>query len=467
MQKFWVILPALLALQAADFHTPAGTRPARRTEDGQGTVLPGGRALSPYGREFTTGPGPFGLAVSPSGNRIVTADGGPNRFSLSFLERSGHDWKIRRLALPSKADDDEDEWKSTFMGLAFGDEQTLYASEGESGQVRVLDPASGRSLFVYKLNRGGYKNSYSGDLALDRERGILYVVDQANFRVALFDTRNRIPLGSVRVGRLPFAIALSPDRSRVYVTNIGTFEYKVLPGADAKHARETGLEFPPFGFPSREAMDGVMRTNASGQRIAVPGLGSPNVAESNSLAVIDVADPKNPKAVRFVRTGLPWGRKSLGGSSPSGVLAADGRIFVTNSTNDSISVIDPTSLQVTGEIRLRVPGLESFRGFIPIGMSYHPETKQLLVAEAGINAVASSTHPRSRSAVIYPRAGSPRAWNCSATPFTCRTPKGTASVQTQRLTRRCRTVSSSSGGAVRFRDTRCRRPASFPGLREP
>jgi YVTN family beta-propeller protein len=389
MRKLLFLALLVLALEAADYRTPAGLRPARRTEEGVGTVLPGGRLLAPYGVEYTTGPGPFGLALSPGGNRVVTADGGPDRFSLSFLEKTGDAWKIRqqRMARKKPDADDPDEWHSTFMGLAFADENTLYAAEGESGQVRALDPNTGRTLHIFKLNERGYKDSYSADLALDTARGILYVVDQANFRVAIFDVHSNKALGSVAVGRLPFAVALSPDSKRLYVTNVGMFAYKVIPGADAKRARETGLEFPAFGFPSKESRDGVKRKNAGGETVAVPGVGDPNVPESNSLCVVDVGDPAQAKVVKFIRTGLPFGRESHGGSSPAGVLATAGKVFVTNSTNDTISVINPTSLTVEREVKLRIAGLEQLRGILPIGMSVHSASNRLLVAEAGINAV--------------------------------------------------------------------------------
>ena len=394
MSRLPLFLLLTLSATAAEFHTPAGPLPARRTEAGPGTVLPGGRLLSPYGAEYTTGPGPFGLAISPSGSRIVTADGGPDRFSLSFLERGASGWALRRKQLAKKrdADDkspiaDDDDWTSTFMGLAFGDESTLYASEGESGQVRVLDPASGRTLHVFKLNADKYKDSYSGDLGLDTERGLLYVVDQANFRVAIFDTKTRKTLGSVAVGRLPFAAALSPDRKRLYVTNVGMFSYKPVPGAIAGKARETGLEFPPFGFPSKEALKGVTRRNGSGQAVKVPGLGDPNTPEANSLCVVDVSAPAAPKVVKFIRTGLPFGREIKGGSSPAGVLAAAGKVFVTNGTNDTISVINADTLALEKEIPLRIPGVEKLRGVLPIGMGFHAASNRLLVAEAGINAV--------------------------------------------------------------------------------
>ena len=373
---------------AASYRTPAGAQPARRTEEGKGAILPGGRMLSPYGVQYTTGPGPFGLAVSPSGERIVTANGGPDRFSLSVLEKNRNGWQIRAIRIGGKAEpgDSDDDWKSTFMGLAFDGENVLFASEGESGQVRVIDPASGKRLGRYDLNGGGFADSYSGDLALDRDRGILYVVDQANFRVALFDMRKQRLLSSVRVGRLPFAIALSPDGRRAYVTNVGMFAYKVIPGADPKNARETGLPFPAFGFPSRESLDGAMRKTTRGS-VAVPGLGDPNVPESNSLCVVDAGNPATPRVVKFIRTGLPFGRASLGGSSPAGVLATDDRIYVSNSANDSISVIDARTLTVVNEITLRVRGLERYRGVLPIGLAYYRARKQVLVAEAGINAV--------------------------------------------------------------------------------
>ncbi len=367
---------------AADFRTPAGTQQAKRTEEGPGTILPGGRLLFPYGRQFTTGPGPFGLAVSPSGKRVVTANSGPDRFSLSILEDS----RIRNINL-SRGKDDDDEWKSTFMGLAFEGEDVLYLSEGESGKVRVIDPASGKLLQRYNLNFEKYRDSFSGDMVLDTARGMLYVVDQANFRVAVFDVRQHRPLASVAVGRLPFAIALSPDQRRLYVSNVGMFQYKVFAGADRKRARETGLPFPPFGFPSPQALDGTTAKNGEGKTIVIPGLGDPNVPESNSLCVIDVADPARPSVVKFIRTGLPFGPNSLGGSSPSGIVATGAKVYVSNSTNDSVSVIDAAALAIEKEIELRVPGLEKLRGVLPIGLAYSDLRKQILVAEAGINAI--------------------------------------------------------------------------------
>jgi YVTN family beta-propeller protein len=277
------------------------------------------------------------------------------------------------------------DWRGLFMGLAYVNDHSVWASEGNSGRVSLFDWSAARRRSI-DLNQGDFKDSYAGDLALDAERNILYAVDQANFRVAAVDLKTRAVIASVRVGRLPFALALSPDRKTLYVTNVGMFEYKMIPGADPAEPRFTGLPFPAFGFPGAEASAGARRPAEKGP-VEVPGLGDPNVPESNSLCVVNVSNPAAAKVETFIRTGLPFGQDSDGGSSPSGVVATADRVFVSNSGNDSITVIDPKSNTAIGEIAIRIPGLEGLRGVLPIGMAYHEKSGWLLVAEAGINAV--------------------------------------------------------------------------------
>jgi YVTN family beta-propeller protein len=275
------------------------------------------------------------------------------------------------------------------MGIAFVNEHSAWVSEGNSGKIALFDwngsAPNGRRRSI-DLNQKGFDDSYTGDLALDSERGMLYVVDQANFRVAVIDTRLRQVVASVKVGRLPFAMTLSEDRRRLYVTNLGMFEYQAIPGADVKQAGVTGLAFPAFGFPSAEAASGAERATERGP-VKVPGLGDPNLRESNSVSVVDVSTPTAPKVETFIRTGLPFSPSVHGGSSPSGILAAAGRVFVSNANDDTITVIDPKTSTVEAEIPIRIPGLERYRGVLPIGLAYHQKSGSLMVAEAGINAV--------------------------------------------------------------------------------
>jgi len=372
---------------AQSYSAPAGIRPALRRPGA--SILPGGRVIAPLGEEYVIGPGVFGLAVSASGKTVVTSNTGPGRNSLTVLERdkSSH-WEVRQLLArsPEALDQfDAADWRSVFMGLAFSNDHAAFASEGNSGRISLFDWNSDRRR-VIDLNQNGFDDSYTGDLAFDAERGVLYVVDQANFRVAVIDTRTRQIAASVRVGRLPFALALSPDRQKLYVANLGMFQYQPIPGANLQQARATGLPFPAFGFPSADAVAGAGRQTARGA-VQVPGLGDPNARESNSLCVVDVSNPTAAKVETFIRTGVPFGEKSDGGSSPSGVVALANRVFVSNAANDSITVIDAGTNRVEAEIPIRIPGLEQLRGVLPIGMAYHEKSGWLLVAEAGINAV--------------------------------------------------------------------------------
>lgn len=385
-----LLLLLLLAdvLSSADYSAPAGIRPAVR-RPGAASILPGGRIIAPLGRQYLTGPGPFGLALSPNGKILVSSNGGPGSFSLTVLEKEEEgSWTSRHLVAPKPGKgENEGDWHSVFMGLAFDGDRSVYASEGNSGRVRLIDLRDGGTRRVFDLNEEGWQDSYTGDLALDAERNVLYALDQANFRLAVIDTRRRKTIASARLGRLPFALALSPDKRRAYVTNIGMFEYRPLPGADAKNAAGTGLAFPAFGFPSAEAVRGARRGTARGE-IDVPGLGDPNARESNSVCVVNLEDPAAPKVEAFIRTGLPFGAGAEGGSSPSGVVAAAGRVYVSNGHNDSVTVIDAATNRVAGEILIRIPGLENLRGALPIGLAFHEPTGRLLAAEAGINAVA-------------------------------------------------------------------------------
>jgi len=376
-RPFWALALCSAIAGAQSYFPPAGNRPPSRRPGA--AVLPGGRVIAPTGEQYSTGAGAFGLAVSASGRTVVTTNLGPGTPSITALERS-NGWEARQLpAAPSWPGEpaDDNVWRSVSLGVAFSGERTVFVSEGNSGRVAAIDLTSGERRRAIDLNLNGYRDSFTGELAWDAPRSILYAADQANFRVVAIDTRSRQILASVRVGRLPFAMALSPDRRKLYVSNAGIFQYQAL---------ALPISFPPFGFPSREASAGVDLQTERGL-VHVPALGDPNAPESNSVAVIDVSEPAAPKVEAFVRTGQAFGAGSNAGSSPSGIVATTDRVYVSNAGNDSITVIDARTNRREREIPILIPGLEELRGVLPIGLAYEPGTGWLLVAEAGINAI--------------------------------------------------------------------------------
>src|SRR5436190_59410 len=113
--------------------------------------------------------------------------------------------------------------------------------------------------------------SYAWGLALSPDGTRLFVVDQFNYRLVTVDVESRKVVRSVRVGRNPFAVTLSPDERFAWVSNVGMFEFPLVPGVTRETRAERGLPFPAYGLPSKEAEEGVA---VGGVR--VPGLGSPN-----------------------------------------------------------------------------------------------------------------------------------------------------------------------------------------------
>jgi hypothetical protein len=162
---------------AADFHPPAGEHYA--LAGASGTVLPGGRLLKPYGVQIETGPGPFGLAVSPRGV-IATADTGYERFGVTIAEPPGRnpvlikDWRVRHIwartpgsTAPERADP---AWRGVTSGIVFDSEKSIWISEGDSGRIRQLDLATGDHRKVLNLN------GFTADLAYDSARRLPFAL---------------------------------------------------------------------------------------------------------------------------------------------------------------------------------------------------------------------------------------------------------------------------------------------------
>ncbi|MGD8278003.1 MAG: hypothetical protein PVH00_08250 [Gemmatimonadota bacterium] len=357
------------------------------------TVIPNGRLLTPRGRQIVVAPHPYGLALSRDGRHAATANSGVRPFSISLIDDVAGEAPVVRQ-VPPGANTDRGVLESVFMGLAYSpDGSLLYVGGGQEGAVVLFDVASGERVGEIDCNAsfGGrdWEDSYIGDLVASDDGSTLYAVDQTNFRVVILDTSTRSLVGSVAVGRYPFGIALTPDGSRVYVANVGQFEYSVIREAEPSDSLRQGLSFPPFSYGSEEAREG-----GEAEGYEVPGLGDPNAPEAFSVWGIDVRDRTDPRVVSRIKTGILVGEMvedfpAVGGSSPNSVVATADRVFVSNGNNDRISVIDIGQDTVIGDLELRLdPRIGALRGLIPFGLALSPDHRRLYVAEAGINAVA-------------------------------------------------------------------------------
>lgn len=344
------------------------------------TVLPSGRLLTPRGRQVTTAPHPFGMALSADGRVLVTVNGGIEPFSLTVIRGvDGASPVATQIPLPARAD--KRVMPSAFVGAAVDTARRLiYASGGDDGRIAIFGLDDGAPTGSISLSTPAQPDAFLTDIALSPDGRVLYALDLAHYRLAIVDTAARAVRGSIDVGRNPFALAVTPDGRRAYVANMGTFRYGTVetrPGDDPR-----GLKFPPFGYPSREAREGTV---AEGRR--VPGLGDPNVDEACSVWGIDVADPGHPSIVARLKTGLPVG-PAVGGSSPAGLVVSADTLFVSNATNDTVEAYDLGGHQRRWRALLAPePSLAALRGVLPFGLALSPDASRLFVAESGINAV--------------------------------------------------------------------------------
>lgn len=386
---------------------PAGNLPTQIDRNGT-TILPNGRRLTPLGRQLTVAPHPYGLALSPDGRTLVTANSGTSPLSITIIRR----WDSAQpevQQIPPGPDTQKGVLASVFMGLAFSpDSKTIYVAGGQENKIFKFATATGQALGTIDCRASGFEHGYLGDLVISTDGRILYGVDQIGFRLVILDLQTETVLASVPVGRYPFGVALAPNQQRVYVANVGMYAYQPVSSLDSNNLEATALKFPAFSYGSRAAQEGIQTDT-----LRVPGLGDPNAPEAFSVWAIDVRQPTAAKVIAKIKTGFKVGEiidgvPAVGGSSPNSLVATNDWVMVSNGNNDCITVIDANKNTVVDQIFLKPePELSRLRGTIPFGLALDPAGQRLYAAAAGINAVAVIDLPRRQVLGYLPTAWFP------------------------------------------------------------
>jgi YVTN family beta-propeller protein len=369
---------------------PAGDRYAKIDRNGE-TVLPNGRILTPIGKQIRVAPHPFGLTLSPDGKTIITANSGVGPFSISIISDYNSASPIIKQ-IPETLTPEKGLLEATFMGLAISpDNEKVFVAGGQQNRIYVFDLKTHKKLAEINCNKSfdgtDYSDGYIGDMVLSNDGSKLYAVDQIGFRMMVIDTKSNQVIHNVKTGRYPFGVSLSPDNKTVYVANVGMFEYSYIKSLDKKKLIETAAKYPTSSYGSKEMKEGVKNDS-----IEFAGLGDPNAPESFSVWGIDVNKEK-PTVISKVKTGVLVGEEidgisAVGGSSPNSMVATDQFVYVSNGSNDNLSVIDAQQNKVVESIELKLDKrLKNLKGIIPFGLAISPDQKRLYVAEAGINAV--------------------------------------------------------------------------------
>ena len=363
--------------------------------DNNTAIIPNGRYVTPVGKIIKIAPHPYGLKLSPNGKIAVTANSGTNPISINIIKNIDTD-NPEVIQVPKGYETDKGILASVFMGLAFSpDSKIIYVSGGQENKIYLFDTDKGEKVgeinCKFKDANNDFTDGYIGDMTITKDGKYLYVLDQINFRIIQIDTKAKTIVDNIPTGRYPFGINLSNDESKLHIANVGMYEYKLIKGLTEKRIKELGLDFPTSAFGSEEAKNGYQIIKGK-DTLFVAGLGEMNTDESFSVWSYDIKN-KKVSIKNKTKTGVLVGEKidgipAIGGSSPNSLVSNDKYVFVSNGSNDCISVIDFNNGKVVNNIYIKPdPRLAKYRGIIPFGLDISKDGKYLFVAESGINAV--------------------------------------------------------------------------------
>lgn len=348
------------------------------------SILPSGRYVTPVGKQLRISNDPYGMAISPNGNKAVTLHNGVFTIidlnSINAIRVPSYDEKI-----PSPLSN------GSFLGVAFSsDSKKVYLSGGDNGAIIIYDVDNLKKLDSIslngKINGVDYQDSFTSDLLYNNHKNELLVLDRGNFRMVRINLATKEITASIKVGRQPFGIALSPDGNQAFVANVGVYAYPLIKGATPENIDDLMISHHPYGDNTPESIKGTL---VEGKQI--PGLGSPLHPDAMSVFTIDL---ENNRVISKFKTGHQIGHtvedvEVIGGASPNSIAVGKKFAYVTNATNDNITIIDHGQQKIVGHIPILVDErIDNLRGLLPFGITMSKDEKTLYVALLGFNAVA-------------------------------------------------------------------------------
>jgi YVTN family beta-propeller protein len=349
------------------------------------SVLPSGRYVTPAGTVTRITHDPFGMALSPNGKKIVTLHNGV--FTIIGLEADNKSVRVPSYdgAIASPLSN------GSFLGVAFAaDSKTVFLSGGDNGAVIIYDIE--QYLRVDSISLNGtydgvtYHDSFTSDLLYNPKTNELLVLDRGNFRLVRIDVASKKIIASIEVGRQPFGLSISPDKQLAFVANVGMYAYPLVEGMDSVNYNSQMINWHPYADNSPESINGTI---IEGKKI--PGVGSPLAPEAMSVFTVDLVT--NTVVDKF-KTGHQIGQmieetEVVGGASPNSIAVGSKYAYVTNASNDNISVIDYKTRKITAHIPIKVDDrIDKYRGLLPFGITLSKDESTLYVALLGFNAIA-------------------------------------------------------------------------------
>jgi YVTN family beta-propeller protein len=229
------------------------------------------------------------------------------------------------------------------------------------------------------LATGGASSFAMSSAAAEAPTTRIYVSNYLDDTISVVDGKTRKVVATVRVGVAPTQMAVSPDRSSVYIANAGSNSVSVINTTNNAIARTIAL-------PRRSRPMGVaLSPNGRDLYIADGG--------SNRVSVLDT---RTKRVVASVRVGT---------QPVSVAVAADGKtVYAANSGSGDVSVIDARTKRVVNSIP--TGGFASGVAVTPDGASIYVTNE--LSGVTVINAATGTVQKRLREPSPFSVAVSPK-----------------------------------------------------------
>jgi YVTN family beta-propeller protein len=303
-------------------------------------VVPSNQILRPAGTQISFPGRPVDMALSPDGE------------TLALLNSSG----IVLINLPTQSIQQTvtaEGLNGSYHGILFSQNgETLFCSSSTDLVHVIRLDTQGKwswkeAIEVPAPAIGG--NAVPGGLALSPSGRYLYVALTRSNGVAIYDLSRNIFVGQIPVGMVPYAIAVSHDGRRLYVSNWGGRR----PEADDTTAKSSGSPLVV------DEETGIVNTGS-----------------------VSVVDLQEQKVVATIMVGL----------HPCGLCLsrAGTRLFVANANSDTVSCIDTSTLKVLDEISVKADDALPL-GAAPNALTLDANDQRLYVALGGNNAIAVVT----------------------------------------------------------------------------
>jgi YVTN family beta-propeller protein len=244
---------------------------------------------------------PFGIAVSPDGERVYVTN--------------------------------------TYKGCATKTCKGRKHSNKEDNHfsVHVIDTATNTVTDTVPVG------SFPKGIAVSPDGKKVYVTNSWNDNVSVIDTAINTVISTVPVGRFPEGIAINPTGTRAYVTNSLDDNVSIINTKTNDVIATVNVGINPVG----------VAVNPEGTKVYVTNVGNFSVPD-NTVSVIDTATDNVTATIKV-------GQQPVGISvSPDGA-----KVYVANNGEDNVSVIDTATNNVTATVPVRTKPHSIGQSIIP------------------------------------------------------------------------------------------------------